>query len=461
MAAPLGSVLVRRACAARRAERQCDSDSATEFAGRPTSAVSRHANSVLLCRMDHVTIRAVLAALAAGTMLSCSLPAPAPIAAAQPVSFDAAAVARGARLAAVGNCVSCHTAPGGKPYAGGYPLKTPFGTVHGTNITPDPDTGIGRWTLADFTRALREGLDPRGRHYYPAFPYDYFTRLSDEDVAALYAFVMTREPVRAQEPANHMLVPRIAVGIWKAKYFHPERFHPDPAHDPRWNRGAYLAEALAHCSACHTPRNALGAERRDRYMAGGEVDGWHAPALNRDSPSPRPWTRRALATYLSTGLVDDHAITAGPMAPVVRNLAHTTSDDVDALAAYVNSLMEGARGSTAFAATQPSREHARGAALYAGSCADCHDRGRDAEGGALKLPLAIALTLPTPANLIHIVRDGIIPEEHGAQPWMPAYAGAFTSEQTAELVEYLRTLSGKPPWPNVAAEVRRIEEKPR
>ena len=393
-------------------------------------------------------------------MLSCGLPPPAPVAPSARATFDPSTVSRGAHLAAVGNCVSCHTAPGGKPFAGGYALKTPFGTVHGTNITPDAETGIGGWSLADFTRALREGLDPRGRNYYPAFPYDYFTRLSDEDIGALYAYVMTREPVRAVTPANQMLVPRAAVTLWKSKYFQPGRFRPDPARDARWNRGAYLAESLAHCSACHTPRNALGAERRDRYMAGGEAGGWHAPALNRDSPSPQPWTQRALSVYLSTGLVDDHAITAGPMAPVVRNLSHAGPGDVDALATYVVSLMQGAQGSAATGAAA-SREHARGATLYAGACGECHDRGRAAEGGALQLPLAIALAMPTPANLIHIVRDGIVPEEHGAQPWMPAYAGALTHEQTTELVEYLRTLSGKPPWPNVAAEVRRIEEESR
>jgi mono/diheme cytochrome c family protein len=251
------------------------------------------------------------------------------------------------------------------------------------------------------------------------------------------------------------------VGAWKAQYFHPGRFEPDSAHGARWNHGAYLAESLAHCSACHTPRNALGAERREHYMAGGEAGSWHAPALNHESPSPVAWTQQALAIYLATGLVDDHAITAGPMAPVVRNLAHAAPDDVEALSGYVISLMQGAQGSAARARPADSRTASRGQALYAGACGDCHDRGRDAEGGALPLHQAIALTLPTPANLIHIVRNGIVPLEHESQPWMPGYAGALTAEQTTELVEYLRGLAGKPPWPNVAAEVRRIEEEAR
>jgi mono/diheme cytochrome c family protein len=254
-----------------------------------------------------------------------------------------------------------------------------------------------------------------------------------------------------------MLVPRAAVGIWKSKYFEPGRFQPDSSHDARWNRGAYLAQSLAHCSACHTPRTALGGEKREQYMAGGEADGWHAPALNRETPSPRAWNERSLTIYLSTGLTDGHAITAGPMAGVVQNLAHASHDDVGALAYYVVSLMQGATGSAASSVANAAREHPRGAAIYAGACADCHDRGRAAEGGALELQEAIALSLPTPANLIHIVRDGIVPREHEAQPWMPAFSGALTAEQTTELVQYLRSMSGKPPWPDVAAEVRRIE----
>ena len=146
--------------------------------------------------MAHPLVARLLILAAAGLLVSCSTPTPTTSTQAAPRTFDRALVAKGAELAAIGNCVTCHTAPGGKPFAGGYALKTPFGTVHGTNITPDPQSGIGRWSEADFTRALREGLDPQGRHFYPAFPYEYFTRLSDDDVRALYAFVMTREPVK-------------------------------------------------------------------------------------------------------------------------------------------------------------------------------------------------------------------------------------------------------------------------
>src|SRR5258708_30948952 len=234
--------------------------------------------------MANPVVARLLIPAAAGLLVSCSTPAPTASTQAAPRNFDRALVAKGAELAAIGNCVTCHTAPSGKPFAGGYPIKTPFGTVHGTNITPDPETGTGRWSEAEFSRALREGLDPHGRHYYPAFPYEYFTRLSDDHVRALYAFVMTREPVNATEPVNTMIVPRFAVAFWKSRYFEPGRFRPDPARDAHWNRGAYLVGALAHCSACHTPRDKLGAERKNEYMAGRGVGGRQRPARDRRAP---------------------------------------------------------------------------------------------------------------------------------------------------------------------------------
>ena len=408
-----------------------------------------------------------LIAAATGLLLSCSSPPPAaPLAASTPREFGRATVAKGAQLAAIGNCVTCHTAHGGKPFAGGYALKTPFGTVYGTNITPDPQTGIGGWSEAEFARAMREGLDREGRHLYPVFPYDYFTRLTDDDIRALYAYLMTREPVQATPSANRMLVPRFAIAFWKARHFDRSAFRPDPKQGAQWNRGAYLVEALAHCSACHTPRDKLGVERKDRYMSGGEVGGWHAPALNEESPSPVPWNAETLSGYLRTGLVDAHAIAAGPMAPVVRTLAHAAQGDSSAIAVYIASLdarsrQQHERLSREALARPPARgpdtrDLASGAVVYAGACGDCHNRGREAEGGALPLPLAIGLTIPTPRNLIHIVRDGIIPNEHEAYPWMPPFAGVLTDEQVADLVIYLRTLANKPAWQDVPAEVRRV-----
>ncbi len=409
--------------------------------------------------------------LSAALLASCSAVRVADTGAAPtPPTFDGKLVARGAQLAALGNCASCHTAPGGKPYAGGRALKTPFGTIYGTNITPDPGTGIGRWSEAEFTRAMREGLDREERHLYPAFPYDHFTHVADDDIRALYAFIMTRQPIVARPPTDRIAVPRAFVGIWNSMYLERGVFQPDPKQSAQWNRGAYLVEGLAHCSACHTPRNALGAEKRLEYFAGGEAEGWHAPALNTDSPSPVPWTAEALYAYLRTGIAHSHALTAGPMADVLRNLEQVPDDDVRAIATYIASLdarppeQRAKQETDALAATPKERRGkpagdqavARGATIYAGACAECHDRGRSAEGGALRLPLATGLAMPTPRNLIRVIRDGILREENERGLWMPGFAGALTDEQVSDLVLYLRALTDQPRWRDVPGDVRRI-----
>jgi len=380
-----------------------------------------------------------------------------------PKSFPREQVVKGAELAHIGNCMSCHTAEGGKPYAGGTPLKTPFGTIYGTNITPDAETGIGGWPLEAFSRAMREGLDREGRHLFPAFPYDHFTKLTDEDVAALYAFIMTREPVKAENRRNGVPIPRAAVGIWKSRYFTPGRFQPDPARSAEWNRGAYLVEGLGHCGACHTPRNSLGAEKKDQAFAGGEVEGWHAPALDSASPSPVPWTVEAMQAYLHNGIADLHPISAGPMVDVVHGLSQVSDDALRAISVYTVSLdkrSDEERRRAREAALERARTAValKGHAVYDGACADCHNRGREQEGGALQLPLGTALTIPTPRNLAYIIRDGILPHEGERGGWMPPYAGALTDEQLTDLLIYLRALSGRPAWADVAGEVRKLSK---
>ena len=357
--------------------------------------------------------------------------------------------------------MGCHTAEGGKPYAGGFGVKTPFGTVYGTNITPDPDTGIGRWSLAAFTRAMREGIDREGRHLYPAFPYDHFTKVSDEDIGALYAFIMTRDQVKQENRTNSVPIPRPAIALWKSRYFERRPFQPDATRSAEWNRGAYLVQGLAHCGACHTPRNSLGAEKKDEAFAGGEVEGWHAPALNSRSPSPIPWTLEALQAYLKNGIADLHAVSAGPMVDVVRDLSQVGDEARRAMASYVVSLdlrNDEERRRAREAALERARAAValQGNAIYDGACADCHNRGREQEGGALQLALGTALTIPTPRNLAYIIRDGILPPEGSRGAWMPAYAGALTDEQLAELLAYLRAISGQPAWPDVRGEARKL-----
>ena len=434
-----------------------------------------------------IDYRVILALVTLLAIAACTtISAIEPVEPADRSSFDPALIAKGAELAAIGNCAVCHTAHDGKPYAGGRPLKTPFGTIYGTNITPEPTSGIGRWSEAAFARAMREGLDRAGRHLYPAFPYDHFTRMTDEDIKALYAFVMTREPVRAGTPPNELPFPfniRGAIGIWKRLYFEPGRFRPDSSQSAEWNRGAYLAEGLGHCGACHTPRNLLGAKKKHQDLAGGESEGWHAPALDVGSPAPVPWTTAQLYTYLRTGLDQQHAIAAGPMEPVVRNLATVSERDVQAIATYIAARI-GAPTQERSKAAERSLAHARrdiaaypivervpaeiaagdpsirnGATVYAGACAECHDRGRLAtSGAALHLALGSAVTIPTSANLIRITLEGIVPSESEPARWMPGFAGALTDAQLRDLVHYMRVHFGSaPPWRDVDDELKKAK----
>jgi len=409
----------------------------------------------------------VLLALVAGLLASCASrpaidPAPAPTRA----SFDPATVLHGAQLEAIGDCRTCHTAPGGPAFAGGRRIETPFGAIYSTNITPDRDTGIGAWTEAAFVRAMRDGVDRSGRHLYPVFPYDHFTLVSDADLHALYAFLMTRSPVAARAPRNELVFPigyRPLLAGWKALFLHRRVFHPQPGRSDEWNRGAYLVEGLGHCGACHTPRNALGAERRDRAFAGGEAEGWDAPALDASSPSPVPWTRERLIAYLRNDAVSGQGVPAGPMLPVAHNLAIASKEDVDAIATYMasiagepsaaraqraNAVLERVArdadgGPVPVAATADETGRRDGAALYRAACAVCHDAGRGIGAAhAMHLALSTSISLPEPTNLLHIVQDGVRPRPGERGRWMPAFRGAFTHAQLADLARYLRATFG-------------------
>ena len=219
-------------------------------------------------------------------------------------SFDRTVIESGARLAAIGNCGYCHTAPDGPQYAGNRPIPTPYGTVYSTNITPAPVSGIGRWSEEAFRRAMRQGISRRGDRLYPAFPYDHFARLADDDISALYAFVMTRHPVEVYRKEPELWFPfnqRWLLAFWNLLFLDSAPFRADPQQSPEWNRGAYLVAGLGHCGACHTPKNFLGAEKRGLDLDGGEAEGWVGPALNAASPAPVPWDAANLFTYLRTG----------------------------------------------------------------------------------------------------------------------------------------------------------------
>jgi len=392
-----------------------------------------------------------------------------------PQSFAPDLIKRGRELAAIGNCNDCHTVRGAKNFAGGLPVPTPFGTIYSSNITPDAETGIGRWSEAAFARAMRSGVDRQGRHLYPTFPYDHFTNVSDEDDRALYAYLMTREAVHAAARENQLSFPlnqRVVVAGWKLLFLHRGAYRPNNTKSAEWNRGAYLVEGLAHCGACHTPRNALGAERASASFAGGDVDNWHAYALNAQSPAPVPWDAAALYAYLHRGWHPDHGTARGPMAEVVSNLSQVPPSDVRAIAIYMADVFgpsppdrrrEGEAVLAQANSVPPGAAQAdsQGAAIYAAACASCHESGRPPPYGGINLGLSSAISGPDPRNLANIVLSGVRPVEGERSPIMPGFASSMSDAQIALLLNYLRSrFSHQPAWTDVektVADARRTQ----
>jgi mono/diheme cytochrome c family protein len=422
------------------------------------------------------SIVAVIVIIAAAAAFAVTWrPAIAAIEPPAPASFDAGLVKRGRELAAIGNCSDCHTLRGGEAFAGGLPVPTPFGTIFSSNITPDADTGIGRWPETAFRRAMRDGVDRDGRHLYPTFPYDHFTNVSDQDDAALYAYLMTRRPVHAPARANQLSFPldqRAVIAGWKLLFLRHGTVQPDSMKSAEWNRGAYLVEGLAHCGACHTPRNALGAERATAQFAGGDVDNWHAYAINAQSPAPVPWDADALATYLRDGWHPDHGAARGPMAQVVGNLSSVPEGDVRAIATYMAEVFGAPtpdrkrRGDEVLAqvksaATQTAAANTAGASIYAAACATCHETGRPLPYGGVNLGLSTAISSPDARNAANIVLSGVQPVEGERSPIMPGFAASMSDGQIAALLNYLRArFSNQPAWPGLEktiADARRTQ----
>jgi mono/diheme cytochrome c family protein len=377
-----------------------------------------------------------------------------------PQSFASDLIKHGRDLAAIGNCNACHTVRDGKSFAGGLPVPTPFGTIFSSNVTPDAETGIGRWSEAAFVRAMRSGVDREGRHLYPTFPYDHFTNVSDEDDRALYAYLMTREAVHAPARENQLAFPlnqRIVVAGWKLLFLHRGAYQPDSAKSAERNRGAYLVQGLAHCGACHTPRNALGAERAGASFAGGDVDNWQAYALNAQSPAPRPWDAAALDAYLRRGWHPDHGTARGPMAEVVSNLSQVPPADVRAIAVYMAEVFgppapDRKREERPAEATvvAPAQGEAKGAAIYAAACGTCHESGRQPPYGGIDLSLSTAVSASDPRNLTNILLSGVRPVEGERSPIMPGFADSMSDAQIALLLNYLRShFSRQPAWTDI------------
>lgn len=381
-----------------------------------------------------------------------------------PNSFDRTLVAEGEDLARLGNCAGCHTAEPSRPLGGGRALPTPFGTVFATNITPHPEDGIGSWSREAFGRALRRGIARDGTHLYPAFPYDHFTHVTDPQLGALYAWMMTRRPIAGRAPPTRLdgvAGWRPAMAAWNLVFLREGPIADDPAQTPQWNRGRALVAGLAHCGACHTPRDRFGAEDRSRLFDGAEIEGWYAPPLNARSPAVQPWTADELYAYLRTGLAPRHAAAAGPMGDVTRALSQVPEDDVRAIAVYVASLMATAPAAQQEAAepidrlADAARSHPEGATLFAGACATCHDTGAPMMRlGRPHLAWGTPLHTDNARDTVAIIMKGLVSPAGATGPTMPAYADLLDDRQVQELASYLRArFTDKPPWPDVQAVV--------
>ncbi|PZX24193.1 putative three-component membrane-bound alcohol deshydrogenase, cytochrome c subunit (AdhB) [Cupriavidus phytorum] len=387
---------------------------------------------------------------------------------------DAQQVERGRYLARIANCAACHTSTGGKPFAGGLPIRTAVGTLYSTNITPDAGSGIGAYTLAEFDRAVRHGVARDGKRLYPAMPYPSYARMQKDDVAALYAYLRAEvAPVAQRNPAPQMRWPfgmRGLLAVWNVLFLDDDPVRNDPARDAAWNRGAYLVQAVAHCGACHTPRGTLFAEkgldeRSRHFLAGASVEGWSATNLTGDQVTGLgAWSRADIAEFLRTGR-NAHATSFGPMSTVVSTATQYMSPaDLDAVAAYLKSL-PGARGEDKPFRHDPAtaqqlrqgRFDLPGARQYAVFCMPCH--GADGKGFARVFPpLAGNPTVadPDPASLVNLLLDGAVTARVATAPsdyHMPGYGWTLDDQELANVLTFIRGSWGNRAAPVAEAEV--------
>ena len=397
-------------------------------------------------------------------------PAIAPLAQA-PTETDQTLINQGAIVAELGDCMQCHTTQNGRPYAGGLPLETPFGTIYSTNITPDVETGIGSWTQEAFARALREGVSRDGHLLYPAFPYPHFTHMSDEDINALYAYLMARTPVNAPAKTNALTFPlnfRPLVAGWNFLFLDKGPLPPaTESQSDAWLRGRYLVEGAGHCASCHTPMSALGAERSDQAFAGSMIDGWDVPPLNMLTQAPTPWTEAQLADYLRTGIASEHSAASGPMRPVTHHLGNAPESDIQAIATYLMSLQQPAPAQSTAPSTPASEQIdeqtlASGKTIFNASCAGCHSVGAPMRSLCQRPALELGSTLNADSsrNAIQMVLNGNPWNGSSSAHYMPPFANVLTDQQIADVLSYARSIyAQRPAWPDLPARVAAIRKE--
>jgi mono/diheme cytochrome c family protein len=366
---------------------------------------------------------------------------------------NAAQLRRGQYLVAAGDCMSCHLREGGEPLAGGLGLKTPFGVIYTPNITADKETGIGDWTSDQFYRAMHDGIDDERENLYPAFPYPWFRRVSREDDDAILAFLKTTPAVKYTPPKNDLPFPlnfRSAVKGWNLLYFKSRDFIPDANQSAEWNRGAYLVKGLGHCGGCHTPKNALGADKTKLELQGATLDNWVAPDLTaNDRTGLGGWSAEDVAEYLRTGR-NAHAGAGGAMADVITYSTSLMSDsDRHAMAVYLKS--QAASPSAAKAQPDPGAMR-RGAEIYSDACSSCHlENGVGQPKYFPPLGPNAMLQQADPIGLEHLIlaggRIGTSPSRPSPLS-MPSFAWKLSDQEVADVSTYIRNS-----WGNRAAAV--------
>jgi mono/diheme cytochrome c family protein len=374
------------------------------------------------------------AAIALATYLST----PADVAFAQSSSD---LVNKGKYLTTAGGCISCHTNPGGEPFAGNRAIPTPFGTIYSSNITPDKDTGIGNYTDDQFYRALHDGIMDNGKYLYPAMPFTSFTKVTRDDVLAIKAYLFSLKPVHSERKSDKLAFPfniREGLVAWRALFFKPGEFKPDPEKSAQINRGKYLVEGLAHCGQCHTPRNVAQASEHSEALEGAAIQGWYAPNITSDwAQGIGSWSNEDLVSFFKKGVAPGHGIALGPMSEVVHDdLKQLTDDDLNAIVAYLKS-------------TPPKKEEATpslgvsnvSASLYLNNCASCHQI--DGQGIKAKIPALAdngAVKAGGPQDIIKVILGGL-PATDTFGP-MPSFAPYLNDGQIAAIANYIRTKWG-------------------
>ncbi len=372
-------------------------------------------------------------------------------------------IQRGKYLATAGDCISCHTAPGGTPFAGGLKMKTPFGFLVTPNITPDKETGIGSWNKDDFFRALHDGINKKDQDLYPAMPFTSYTKVSREDVDAIYDYLRTLKPVSNAVKVNQLYFPfniRSSMMVWRELFFTPGFFKPDPTQSAAWNRGAYLVEGLEHCSECHSPRNLMGAIEPSKAFTGAVIDNWYALNLSSNlTTGLGKWSTEDIANYLKNGKYPGKTSALGPMEQVVHNSTrHLSESDLLAMATYLKTIP--ANSSLHGREKKVDTTKIDGLSLYVANCSGCHQSfGRGIKGVIPPLAGNPVVMAPNASNIIKVIIRGITARD--GYIMMPSFASRLTDEEIVEIANYVRTSWGNSASANVTnAMVKNIRANP-